>query len=267
MDTLKEGASGEDVVRLQTLLKAKGFPPGAIDGNFGPGVEAALLAFQRSEGLLADGVVGPKTAAALGFPTPDLPAAPPMPAVTVAIVSKMFPDTPLDHIKTHLPNVLVALTDKSLTALQLVLAALGTIRAETASFVPINEGTSRYNTSPGGAPFDLYDNRKDLGNQGPHDGANFKGRGFVQLTGRRNYTKFGPLVGAPNLVDEPDQANDSIIAAKLLAAFLDAVRGDLAAALNESDFARARKLVNGGSHGLDQFTSAYQIGMKLLGPA
>ncbi|MDF0667352.1 MAG: hypothetical protein P0119_14930 [Nitrospira sp.] len=59
----------------------------------------------------------------------------------------------------------------------MVLVALAIIRAETESFEPIAEGRSRYNTSPNGHPFDLYDYRKDLGNQGPPDGEQYRGRG------------------------------------------------------------------------------------------
>ena len=43
METLKEGSRGDDVTSLQTKLAAKGFRPGAIDGDFGPGTEAAVL--------------------------------------------------------------------------------------------------------------------------------------------------------------------------------------------------------------------------------
>ena len=53
--------------------------------------------------------------------------------------------------------------------------AIATIRAETAGFEPISEFKSRFNTSPQGHPFDLYDSRKDLGNCGAPDGTNFKG--------------------------------------------------------------------------------------------
>jgi peptidoglycan L-alanyl-D-glutamate endopeptidase CwlK len=151
-----------------------------------------------------------------------------------------------------------------LTSLQVVLASLATIRAETAGFVPLDEGLSRFNTSPGGHPFDLYDNRSDLGNQGPPDGASFKGRGFVQLTGRRNYTKLGPVAGVPGLVSRPEQANDPEIAAALLAAFVKAVEIPLKQALLDNDLAAARKLVNGGSHGLADFTDAYQTGLDLM---
>jgi peptidoglycan L-alanyl-D-glutamate endopeptidase CwlK len=242
-----------------------GFPPGAIDGEFGPGTEAAVLAFQRSSGLLADGIVGARTAAKLGVEPAHLPLPPAMPDITVAMVSKMFPATPLDHIKQNLGPVLQALQDRGLTSAPIVLAALATIRAETASFLPIPEGVSRYNTSPNGRPFDLYDNRKDLGNRGPTDGADFRGRGYIQLTGRANYTHFSADIGlGTRLVERPQDACDPAIAAELLAAFISAQEAPIKEALLQNDLARARRLVNGGSNGLQAFSSAYQTGSGLL---
>ena len=264
MENLREGMTGKDVKALQERLQARGFSPGVIDGEFGPGTEAAVIAFQKSEGLVPDGIVGARTAQALGFAGAELPPVSAMPNVTVAVVSKMFPQTPLGPIKTHLPNVLEALAAANLTVVPIVLAALATIRAETEGFVPINEYLSRYNTSPNGHPFDLYDNRKDLGNQGPPDGTRFKGRGFIQLTGRATYAKYGPIVGVDNLVDDPDQANDSVIAATILAAFIVDKRSGILTALARNDYAAARRLVNGGSHGLDRFIEAYQIGAGLM---
>jgi peptidoglycan L-alanyl-D-glutamate endopeptidase CwlK len=264
MDPLQEGASGPQVLRLQTKLKERGFSPGAIDGNFGPGTEAALLAFQKSQGLLADGVVGPTTATALGFDAADVPPPPDMPNVTLNIVAKMFPFTPLDNINRNLPHVLAALQAAGLTDLPIVLAALATIRAETEGFVPIAEGISRFNTSPGGHPFDLYDHRNDLGNNGAPDGANFKGRGYVQLTGRANYAKFGPLVGVPSLAEQPDLASDPDVAARILAAFITSRRIQIKRALLGGDLAGARRQVNGGSNGLDRFSEAYKIGTRLM---
>lgn len=263
MMTLREGDSGPDVVALQKRLRERSFSPGAIDGNFGPGTEAAVLAFQNSEGLLADGVVGPRTAAALGFAGADLPPPEAMPNVTVAIVSKMFPATPLQNIQNNLPQVLQSLHDASLTSVPIVLAALATVRAETEGFVPISEGISRFNTSPGGEPFDLYDKRRDLGNRGTGDGAKFKGRGYVQLTGRANYAEFGPKVDT-DLITEPERANEPQLAAKILAAFIAAKEIAIKQALQDDDLARARRLVNGGSHGLDRFTDAYRTGSRLL---
>jgi putative chitinase len=128
-----------------------------------------------------------------------------------------------------------------------------------------NEGISRFNTSDGGSPFDLYDNRADLGNQGTPDGASFKGRGFVQLTGRANYTNFSRVLGlGTQLVDNPDLANDPVIAARLLGAFLKGKEGRIRAALAANDLATARRLVNGGSHGLADFIAAFQHGQGLI---
>lgn len=63
--TLKRGAAGASVTELQRTLAREGFDPGAVDGRFGPQTERALRAFQRANGLDVDGVVGPKTRAAL----------------------------------------------------------------------------------------------------------------------------------------------------------------------------------------------------------
>jgi putative chitinase len=264
MPILKLGSTGQDVAVLQGVLQVRGFNPGATDGDFGPATEAAVIAFQRSEGLLADGVVGPRTAVALGLPDPpEIPSV--IPGVTADIVCQMFPSTPSQNIRKNLPVVLEALVEPKLTEKKMVLMALATIRAETESFQPISEFQSRFNTSPGGHLFDLYDNRGDLGNQGPPDGARYRGRGFIQLTGRTNYQVHGEAIGLGNqLVDNPDLANEPGIAARLLASFLKSKEQRIKEALLAGDLTNARKAVNGGSHGLDRFTDAYHIGDRLI---
>ncbi|MEG4803499.1 peptidoglycan-binding protein [Microcoleus sp. ARI1-B5] len=67
MQTLKLGASGSDVVKLQKRLLELGLNSGGADGKFGPKTEAAVKQFQSNKGFLVDGVAGPKTLAAL-FP-------------------------------------------------------------------------------------------------------------------------------------------------------------------------------------------------------
>lgn len=54
------------ILRIQRALASKGFGPEEIDGEFESATVAAVLAFQRSKGLVEDGEVGPDTAAALG---------------------------------------------------------------------------------------------------------------------------------------------------------------------------------------------------------
>lgn len=261
---LKEGMSGQDVLELQEALLLAGFPAGNIDGAFGPGTEAAVLGFQRSQGLLADGIVGRRTLTALELAA-DIPVSDVFSQVTIRVVSKMFPFTPLDNIKRYTPNILASLGSADLCDSSMVLMAFSTIRAEAECFKPIDEGISRYNTSPGGRPFDLYDNRRDLGNRGRPDGERYKGRGFVQLTGRYNYQRYGKLLGMGNhLLDKPEQANDDITAANLLAFFLKDKEVPIKQALLNRDFLRARQLVNGGSHGIDRFTECFKIGEKYI---
>ena len=261
---LREGVEGIEVVRLQQRLLKLGFNPGRIDGDFGPATTAALLAFQKSAGLLADGVAGPRTLAALDLAeSADLPSA--IPGVTPRVVSQIFPYTPVDHIKTNLPYVLDALVNSQLVDKPMILMALATIRAEAEGFAPVSEGQSRYNTSPGGHPFDLYDFRQDLGNQGDGDGERYRGRGFIQLTGRGNYQKYGIALGlGKRLLDNPDMANEPATAAALLAIFLKDRERSIKEALLDHDLRQARKLVNGGSHGLDRFSDAYRRGESLI---
>lgn len=64
---LKRGSRGDEVVTLQKKLKQWGYYDGSVDGVFGAGTEKAVQYFQRKNGLTADGIVGTKTAAALGM--------------------------------------------------------------------------------------------------------------------------------------------------------------------------------------------------------
>src|SRR5438105_6352179 len=112
--------------------------------------------------------------------------------ITPQQVHPLFPATPAANIAANLPHILEALTAASLADTPMLLMALGTIRAETECFLPLSEEPSKFNTSPGGHTFDLYDHRADLGNQGPPDGASFRARGFLQLTARPNYTRHAP---------------------------------------------------------------------------
>ncbi len=65
---LRQGANGELVQALQRTLNARSQPSPnlSVDGDFGPGTEAAVKAFQTAKGLEASGIVGPETFKALG---------------------------------------------------------------------------------------------------------------------------------------------------------------------------------------------------------
>lgn len=219
---------------------------------------------------LADGYMHAGYLRAVGAPAVK-PAAPPAavpaaPADALAWcvadkVKQMFPATPLANIQKNLPFVLAGLIGEGLADKAMVLMALATIRAETEGFRPIDEGRSRFNTRH--SPFDLYDPGTGpggrLGNNRPGDGARFKGRGYVQLTGRDNYTRIGRQLSV-DLASDPALANDPALAGRILAKFLKNKEVLVRAALARGDLEEARRLVNGGRHGLDRFTDAFRRG-------
>lgn len=66
--TYKKGSSGAVVSQIQTKLKNWGYYTGDVDGVYGSATERAVRAFQRKNGLTADGKVGAQTLEALGLP-------------------------------------------------------------------------------------------------------------------------------------------------------------------------------------------------------
>lgn len=63
------GSSGPDVTKVQAQLNRWGYYTGPIDGYYSGKTQRAVVEFQRKNGLLQDGVVGPQTWAALGLPS------------------------------------------------------------------------------------------------------------------------------------------------------------------------------------------------------
>jgi len=94
-----------------------------------------------------------------------------------------------------------------------------------------------------------YENRADLGNNQPGDGVRFKGRGYVQLTGRDNYADWSnrlgvDLVGNPSLAEDPDIAVEILVTGMMEGTFTGA---GLSRYVNDTrtDFVNARRVVNG----------------------
>ena len=233
--------------------------PGLASGNtLDAQAEAAVRRWQSGVGLVADGVIGPLAQALLGLRKPGVLAVP----MTLELVRPLFPATKAANIQRYLPYVAAALEACGLDDRGMLCMALATIRAESEGFVPISEFPSQFNTLPGRASFSRYEGRKNLGNTQLGDGASFKGRGFVQLTGRANYLQFGQTLGI-DLVAQPDWANAPEVAALLLAKFLSNQASAIRAALALGDLKQARRLVNGGAHGLDRFSAVFAAAEEL----
>ena len=88
--------------------------------------------------------------------------------------------------------------------------------------------------------------RKDLGNTEPGDGARFKGRGLIQITGRENYRKAGAALGLP-LLDQPELLEQAEWAATS-AAWWWSSHG-LNELVDAGNFEQITRTINGGLNG------------------
>ena len=159
---------------------------------------------------------------------------------------------PEANIRLSWPLLLDALEARGIGDRPVQIAAIGTTAVETGSFMPIPEYASGV----------AYEGRADLGNTQPGDGPRYKGRGFIQLTGRANYRTYGQAIGV-GLEDNPDLALDPNVAAHVFAVYFTdhRIRWEPAPAplMSCADLARAgewrgvRVAVNGGENGLGRF--------------
>jgi predicted chitinase len=131
-------------------------------------------------------------------------------------------------------------------------AFLGQIMHETAGFQFLTELAS-------GA---AYEGRADLGNTQAGDGVRFKGRGFIQLTGRANYRAAGndldlPLETQPELAARPD------IAAVTAVWFWN--KKKLNAKADIRDVNAITRAINGGTNGLAERVRLTENAERVLG--
>ncbi len=129
-------------------------------------------------------------------------------------------------------------------------------------------GNFRYMMELGNdAYFQMYEGRAALGNTQPGDGARFKGRGIIQLTGRNNYTKFGPLVGL-DLVNNPDLAARPENAVKIACEFW---KQSTKAGLSMNQLADQDNIevitrrINGGLNGFEDRKQKLRIAKSIWG--
>lgn len=147
---------------------------------------------------------------------------------------------PLLNVQSHLPAILTALADYEMDDRDGVILALATIGTEVPMFAPVEERATGV----------AYEGRKSLGNDQPGDGPRFKGRGFIQLTGRSNYTHYGAKLGV-DLAEHPERALDAYLGAKILALYFKERK--VIDAARTGDWQKARRLVNGGDNGMSRF--------------
>lgn len=155
------------------------------------------------------------------------------------------PATPIDNVRRNWPVLEAALVKRGLDSSLVKVAAIGTVAVETATFQPVKER--------GGPTYleNLYENRKDLGNTEPGDGALYRGRGFIQITGRWDYGHFGTEIGI-DLLKTPDRALDPAVAAEIFALYF--IERHVSPFADVQNWEMVRRRVNGGLTGWPRFS-------------
>lgn len=111
------------VENTQRQLASLGLDPGPIDGDMGPKTRAAVVAFQRANGLNADGIIGPRTIAALRQATAPAPeptpmgVPPPAPALGTPPTPRTFTNQTVDPASLREPSMLRGNQEANLAAL------------------------------------------------------------------------------------------------------------------------------------------------------
>ena len=169
-----------------------------------------------------------------------------MPLDAATIAEKL--GAPSQNVSDNWPLIVAALEELGISTDFVQVAAAATIGTEVPHFQPIAE--------LGGPDYlSRYDFNSQLGNTEPGDGLKFKGRGFVQLTGRVNYAAAGKALGL-FLEDSPDMALEPVTAARILAWFFKThCGGCIVARANKQDWQGVRRGVNGGLNGWDRFSA------------
>lgn len=214
---LKIGSKGEDVKKLQTKLGL------SADGSFGPGTEKAVKKWQIDNDLAADGIVGEGTWNKM-FGSQQVIAEP------APVVSTSFTGLNLEKLRGHIPDAVIAQipdTAKKFeinTPLRLAhfLAQCG---HESGGFRATQENLNysasglkgifgkyfkeaglaeSYQRNPQKIASRVYGGRMGNGPESTGDGYKFRGRGYIQLTGKDNYTAFGKAINE-DMTANPDK--------------------------------------------------------------
>ena len=228
---LKRGDNNENVKQLQTKLGLEAI------GNYGPKTEDAVKAFQTKNGLTPDGIVGNTTwNKIMGTETSE-----PISAAVVVEATKPTA-TPvvsvgglkLDTLKGHIPDSVIAMIPEvaskfeintplrlahflaqcghesggfKLTKENLNYSAKG-LNGIFKKYFPTLESAVPYERKPEKIANKVYGGRMGHGVEASGEGWKFHGRGFIQLTGKDNYTAFTKSIG------EDCIANPDLVASK-----------------------------------------------------
>jgi putative chitinase len=219
---LKVGSEGADVKKLQEKLGVESI------GKFGPKTEAAVKAWQKANGLKDDGIVGDATWSKLfGEDKPKSEVI--KEDVVIAPVGSLN----IEKLKGHIPEaVLVQIPETAkkfnITNNLRLAHFLAQCGHESGNFKAVSENLNysadglkkifgkyfpgnlneSYARQPEKIAARVYASRMGNGDEASKEGFKFRGRGYIQLTGKNNYTNFSKFIG------EDCVANPDLVATK-----------------------------------------------------
>lgn len=268
---LKKGSKGDDVKKLQTKLGL------TADGDFGSGTETKVKEWQTANGLTADGVVGSATWEKMGLGSE---------VIKEDVVIPSGGQLNLANLKGHIPDTVIAQIPETAqkfginTPLKLA-HFLSQCGHESGGFKVVNESLNysadglkkifgkyfpgnlaeSYAKNPEKIASKVYASRMGNGDENSKEGYKFRGRGFIQLTGKDNYTAFGKAINE-DLTSNPD-----LVATKyplLSAAWFFQRCLPKCTDASVATVTAVTKCVNGGSIGLDDRIKHFNEYYKLL---
>lgn len=211
---LKNGSKGEDVKKLQSKLGL------GSDGIFGSGTEAAVKKWQAANGLTTDGIVGEGTWTKM-FGSKQLITEPSTPIISSGPLK-------LENLKGHIPDTVINQIPETAAKFNITNALrlahfLAQCGHESGGFKSVQENlnysadglkkifpkyfpgnlSESYARNPEKIASKVYGGRMGNGDETTKEGFKFRGRGYIQLTGKDNYTRFGKFIGE-DTVSNPD---------------------------------------------------------------
>ena len=206
---LKVGSIGEDVKKIQSRL---GLKP---DGEFGPITEKAVKAWQASNGLMDDGIIGDESWKKL-FKVSNTASYAHQGQFKLEALKGHIPESVIEQIPETAKNFNITNTLR----LAHFLAQCG---HESGGFKAVNENLNysadglkkifpkyfpgslneSYARQPEKIAARVYASRMGNGDESSKEGFKFRGRGYIQLTGKSNYTAFDKMV-PEDIIANPD---------------------------------------------------------------
>ena len=277
---LKNGSKGEDVKKLQSKLGL------TSDGIFGDVTENTVKKWQKANGLKDDGIVGDGTWGKMfGVETikEDKIIIP-----TVVNVSSVG-GLKIDKLKGHIPDSVIAQIPETAAKFNITTNLrlahfLAQCSHESGGFKAVSENLNysvdglkkifpkyfpgniaeSYARNPEKIASKVYGGRMGNGDETTKEGFKFRGRGFIQLTGKQNYTNFAKFIG------EDTVSNPDLVATKYplasAAFFFDTNKlwSICDKGADDSTVTAVTKRVNGGVIGLNARIHEFKHFYKLL---